>query len=211
MVALTFYDGPNEPWTSRIAEVLDQHDVNATFFVLGKNAEVHPEVVRRLVQEGHLIGNHSYRHQKRDAIFQLGYGELDDAEKAIARAAGVCPAFYRPPNGFHTPWQLHAVSNHDMRTVTWDVIPRDWKRPPPEEIVQRVLDSVQPGSIVLLHDGDDTNQGSDRSQTLAALPGIIDGLRAKGYRFVRLDELLSAPAYLSTCDGLVAVAEECST
>ena len=95
-----------------------------------------------------------------------------------------------------------------MRTVNWDVIPGDWKRPAPEEIVRRVLESVEPGSIVLLHDGDDTNQGSDRSATLAALPGIIEGLRAKGYRLVRLDELLSAPAYLPTCDGAVAVAQE---
>ena len=89
-----------------------------------------------------------------------------------------------------------------MRTVTWDVIPRDWRDPPPEVIVQRVLDSVRPGSIVLLHDGDNTNQGTSRAATLAALPGLIDGLRAKGYRIVGLDELLSAPAYLSSCSGL---------
>ncbi|TMB98544.1 MAG: MFS transporter [Chloroflexi bacterium] len=183
-------------------QMLDQHHVKGTFFVVGQNATVHPEVVRDLVHRGHLIGNHSYRHQKRDAVLDLGYGELGKAERAIAEAAGVCPAFYRPPNGFHTPWQLRAVSHQHMRTVTWDVIPRDWRDPPPEVIVQRVLDSVRPGSIVLLHDGDNTNQGTSRAATLAALPGLIDGLRAKGYRIVGLDELLSAPAYLSSCSGL---------
>ena len=89
-----------------------------------------------------------------------------------------------------------------MRAVGWDVQPSDWKNPPPETIVKRVLDSVKPGSIVLLHDGSDTQQGVDRSATLNALPGIIQGLRDEGYRFVRLDELLGLPPYLTACDGL---------
>jgi peptidoglycan/xylan/chitin deacetylase (PgdA/CDA1 family) len=92
-----------------------------------------------------------------------------------------------------------------MKTVTWDVIPRDWKDPPSDVIVSRVLDSVQPGSIILLHDGDNTNQGTDRSATLSALPGIIEGLRARGYDIVRLDQLLSIQPYLPTCDGLQTV------
>jgi peptidoglycan-N-acetylglucosamine deacetylase len=202
LVALTFDDGPNDPWTLRIADMLDQYGVKATFFVVGKNADAHPETVRALVERGHLVGNHSYRHRKRDAILELRYGELGKAETAIASAAGVCPALFRPPNGFHTPWQLHAVSGHHMRTIGWDVQPSDWENPPADEIVRRVVDSVRPGSIVLLHDGNDTNQGVDRSATLDALPGIIDSLRAKGYRFVRVDELLSVSPYLSTCDGL---------
>jgi peptidoglycan/xylan/chitin deacetylase (PgdA/CDA1 family) len=202
LVALTFDDGPNDPWTLRIADVLDQHGVKATFFVVGKNADAHPEVVRALVERGHLVGNHSYHHRKRDAIFGLRYSELGKAETSIARAADVCPALFRLPNGFHTPWQLHAVSGHQMRTIGWDVQPSDWKNPPADEIVKRVVDSVRPGSIVLLHDGEDTHQGVDRSATLDALPGIIESLQAEGYRFVRVDELLSVPPYLSTCDGL---------
>jgi len=202
VVALTFDDGPNDPWTLQIAGALDRYGVKATFFVVGKNADAHPEMVRALVERGHLVGNHSYRHRKRGAVLQPRYGELERSEMAIAKAAGVCPALFRPPNGFHTPWQLHAVSSHQMRAVGWDVQPSDWKRPPAEEIVRRVVGSVRPGSIVLVHDGNDTEQGADRSATLEALPGIIEGLRAKGYRFVRVDELLSVPPYLSTCGGL---------
>ena len=198
-VAITFDDGPNDPWTLRIANTLNHYDVEGTFFTVGKNAESHPEIVRSLVAQGHLIGNHSYRHHKSDALVDPHYGELWKAERAISSAAGVCPAIYRPPNGFHTPWQLHAVASHGMRTVTWDVIPRDWKDPPPDEIVRRVLDSAKPGSIILLHDGKDTDQQTDRSATLNALPGIIEGLRAKGYRIVRLDKLLSVPAYVESC------------
>jgi peptidoglycan-N-acetylglucosamine deacetylase len=204
-VAITFDDGPSDPWTLRIADTLDQYGVKGTFFTIGQNADAHPEIVRNLVQRGELIGNHSYRHRKSDAVMELGYGELWRAETAIAHAAGVCPAIYRPPNGFHTPWQLRTVAKHGMKTVTWDVIPRDWKDPPSDVIVSRVLDSVQPGSIILLHDGDDTNQGTDRSATVNALPGIIEGLRAKGYDIVRLDQLLSIQPYLPTCDGLQAV------
>ena len=202
MVALTFDDGPNDPWTLRIADTLDRYGGKATFFVVGKNADAHPGIVRALVERGHLVGNHSYRHRKRDAVLEPRYSELGRAETSIAKAAGVCPALFRPPNGFHTPWQLHAVSSHQMRAVGWDVQPSDWKRPPATEIMRRVLDSVRPGSIVLLHDGNDTDQRVDRSATLDALPGIIEGLRAKGYRFVRVDELLSVPPYLSTCPGL---------
>jgi peptidoglycan/xylan/chitin deacetylase (PgdA/CDA1 family) len=117
LVALTFDDGPNDPWTLRIADVLDQYGVKGTFFVVGKNADVHPEVVRALVERGHLVGNHSYDHRKRDAIFDLRYGELGKAETSIARAGGVCPALFRPPNGFHTPWQLHTVSSPSRRRV----------------------------------------------------------------------------------------------
>ncbi len=202
VVALTFDDGPNDPWTLQIADVLDSYGVKATFFVVGKNADAHPDIVRTLVERGHLVGNHSYHHRKRDAILQPRYGELEKAETSIAAAGGVCPALFRAPNGFHTPWQLHAVSSHKMRAVGWDVQPSDWENPPADEIVRRVVDSVRPGSIVLLHDGNDTQQGVDRSATLAALPGIIEGLEAEGYRFVRVDELLSVPPYLSTCTGL---------
>ena len=92
-------------------------------------------------------------------------------------------------------------ANARMTTVTWDVIPRDWKDPPPDVIAQRVLDDVKPGSIILLHDGYNTTQGADRSATLNALPAIIEGLRARGYDVVRLDELLDRPAYLPSCDG----------
>jgi peptidoglycan/xylan/chitin deacetylase (PgdA/CDA1 family) len=202
LVALTFDDGPNDPWTLRIADVLDSYGVQGTFFIVGQNADAHPDIVRTLVQRGHLVGNHSYHHQKRYAIFQLHYGELDQTERSIASAAGVCPAFFRTPNGFHTPWQLHAVSSHHMHTIGWDLQPNDWEQHDANKLVQDVVSSAKPGSIILLHDGEDTRAVTDRSVTAGALPGIIEGLRAKGYRFVRLDELLGMPPYLDACAGL---------
>jgi len=202
LVALTFDDGPNDPWTLRIADVLDRYNVKATFFIVGENANAHPDIVRALVQRGHLVGNHSYHHRKRNAIFDIHYGDLTQAERSIAAAAGVCPAFFRTPNGFHTPWQLHAVSSHHMHTIGWDVQTNDWKRHNADTLARDVVRSVKRGSIILLHDGEDTRAVTDRSVTVGALPAIIEGLRSKGYRFVRLDELLGKPAYLATCDGL---------
>jgi peptidoglycan/xylan/chitin deacetylase (PgdA/CDA1 family) len=201
-VALTFDDGPSDPWTERIAAELDSLHVKGTFFMIGANVDRHPQIARWLAADGHLIGNHSYNHRKSDAVLDVDYGEVGKAEHAIAQAAGVCPAFYRPPNGFHTPWQLRAVKHAHMHTVTWDIIPKDWKDPPPAVIVERVLSSVQPGSIILLHDGYNKTDGTDRSVVLEALPKLVQGLRDKGYEPVRLDQLLSIDPYLPTCEGL---------
>ena len=196
LVALTFDDGPNDPATSAILDVLAAKGVKATFFVVGANAEVFPETLRRTVAEGHAIGNHSYSHRKRATLRDLRYGELEQTQAVIERITGVRPALYRSPNGFHTPWQLAAVRAAGLTTVHWNVQTLDWERPDPEVIVRRVLDRVGPGSIVLLHDGDDTNRGSDRTPTVAALPMLIDALQARGYRLVTVPELLGLPATL---------------
>ncbi len=205
VVALTFDDGPSVPWTLQIADVLDRYGIKGAFFEVGKNVDAHPAISAEMVARGHLVGNHSYQHRKRDSILQLGYGELDRAEKSIAAATGMCPALYRMPNGFHTPWQLHKVSGSHMTTIGWDVNPNDWKNPAADALARNVIDSARPGSIILLHDGEDTKSITNRSATLAALPTIIEGLQAKGYRFVRLDELLQKPAYLPSCAGLKQV------
>jgi len=193
LVALTFDDGPNDPATSRLLDVLAPKDVKATCFVGGENVEVYPDTARRIVAEGHALGNHSYRHRKRDALLDPGYGELERAQRAIAAVVGFRPALYRAPNGFHTPWQLRAVRRAGLVTVHWNVQTKDWERPDPDTIVRRVLEHVRPGAIVLLHDGDDTRHGSDRAPTVEALPQIIDALRARGYRFVTVPELLGVP------------------
>ncbi len=203
LVALTFDDGPNGEWTLAVAKVLEEHGVRGTFFMVGENAVRDPQTVRELAARGHLIGNHSFRHRKRDALLDLSYSDLARAEAAIRDATGLCPALFRPPNGFHTPWQLRAVAAHGLLAVAWDVQPSDWKGPPPEELTRRVVEAARPGSIVLLHDGLDTRSGVDRSRLLAALPAIIQGLQERGFRLVRLDELLGVAPYLNDCSWAV--------
>lgn len=199
LVALTFDDGPNPPATLEVAAALKQAGVQGTFFLVGANVVRHPEVARALVADGDVVGNHSYRHQKRDAIFDLGYDQVAEASTAIHEATGRCPALFRAPNGFHTPWQLHAVSDDGMTAVAWDVQTYDWEDPSPETIVSRVLDQVENGSIILLHDGNDLDSGVDRSSTIAALPLLVDALRSRGYEFVTVDGLLGVPAYAEAC------------
>lgn len=196
VVALTFDDGPNEPYTSQILDVLNAEGVKATFFAVGVNVETFPDAARRIVADGNVIANHSWDHSRLATAVDFKYTQLERAQDAIRVATGVTPRFFRPPAGIHTPWQLRRVASEGMLTVNWDSEGYDWQKPnSPERIEAKVLASVRPGSIILLHDGDETRHGSDRSQTVAALPTIIDALRAEGYRFVTLPQMLGTEAY----------------
>lgn len=197
-VAITFDDGPDPPYTLEIRDILDAHGVKATFFTVGKALDARPDVSQALLDDGHLLGNHSYHH---DAFRWLDprYPELGKTQDAFKRNLGVCPAFYRPPHGSHTPFMAHVLANERMRMVTWDVSAGDWATDDGDLVAKRVLDKVRPGSIILLHDGIDGNIGADRSVLLAALPRILDGLAQRGLKAVTLDKLLGTPGYLRNC------------
>jgi peptidoglycan/xylan/chitin deacetylase (PgdA/CDA1 family) len=197
-VAITFDDGPDPPYTLRIRDILDRYGVKATFFEVGKAVDARPDVSKALLDDGQLLGNHSYHH---DAVRWLNprYTELQSAQDAFARNLGVCPAFFRPPHGSHTPFMARVVEDHGMTMVTWDDSAGDWATDNGDLVARRILDKVKPGSIILLHDGIDGNIGADRSVILRALPLIIEGLRERGLEPVRLDELLGRPGYLPSC------------
>jgi peptidoglycan/xylan/chitin deacetylase (PgdA/CDA1 family) len=198
VVALTFDDGPNGESTLAVMRVLDSAGVAGTFFEVGKAVEAEPYVTGLLISHGHLIGDHSYSHG-RWSFLSPTYPEAAKAQSAIADSAGVCPAFFRPPHGDRTPLMLRAVAGEGLTTVTWDVSAGDWATDNASLIAKRVLQSVKPGSIILLHDGLDGKPGADRSVVAEALPLILDGLKAKGLQPVRLDELLGRPAYQAQC------------
>lgn len=193
IVALTFDDGPNDPYTGQILDVLTQEGVHATFFCVGMNAEREPETVRRIAAAGNEIGNHSYAHRKRDTLLDLRYGDAARTNDILKGITGTVPRLYRAPNGFHTPWSLRAVAAHGLRAIGWDVESSDWDEPGADTIVSRTVDRVLPGSIILLHDGDNTRLGTDRSQQAAAVRTIIATLKARGYRFVTVSEMLGLP------------------
>lgn len=197
-VAVTFDDGPNPPYTLQISAILDRHGVKGTFFTVGKALEERPDVSRALIQDGQLLGNHSYHH---DAFSWLDprYGELEETQDAFKRTLGVCPALFRPPHGSHTPFMANAVSDRGMKMVTWDVSAGDWATDDGALVAKRVLEKVQGGSIILLHDGIDGNLGADRGVILTALPIILSGLRDRGLKAVTLDRLLDVPGYLESC------------
>jgi peptidoglycan/xylan/chitin deacetylase (PgdA/CDA1 family) len=194
-VAITFDDGPNPPDTLTIAAILKEHGVQATFMEVGKAVAQRPDVSQALMADGNVLANHSYHH---DATSYLDpeYPELWQAERVFGEKLGVCPAFFRPPHGTHTPFMSRVVTGKGMTLVTWDVSAADWVETDPALLAQHILAKVKPGSIILLHDGIDGNIPADRSVVIDALPRILDWLKAKGLQPVTLDRLLGVPAYL---------------
>jgi len=192
-VALTFDDGPNEPYTSEILQVLRDNNVRATFFVTGKNVETFPETAREIVREGHAIGNHSYSHK--DLVLDTNSQvrqEIVKTSDIIEQVTGQRTNLFRPPYGDKDFLTLHQVQKLGYLMVEWTVSAQDWRRPGVSRIVRRVVQGVEPGAIVLMHDGDKLRRG-DRSQTVAALPTVIRELRRQGYEFVTIPELLKLP------------------
>jgi peptidoglycan-N-acetylglucosamine deacetylase len=198
-VALTFDDGPNDPHTLRVADALERAGVRGTFFVVGKAVDARPDIVAALHARGHLIASHAYSHRK-IATLAPAYPELARTQRTIVARIGVAPAFFRPPYGVWTPFVLAAAARAGLRVVNWDVITSDWSLRDSARIARNIVDTVRPGSIVVLHDGGEGDLVADRSATVAALPAILAGLRERALEPVRLDELLGGPAYLPTGD-----------
>ena len=190
-IALTFDDGPNEPYTSQILQILKDSHVKATFFMVGKNVELYPDAARAVVADGHTIGNHSYDHHKLSIKTTVQVEvEILKSEKAIETVTGQKTALFRPPYGEKNANTIQETQKLGYVTVEWSVSAEDWRKPGAESIVQNVVSHVQNGAIILMHDGDKWHHGSDRSQTVAALPLIIAQLRQAGYAFVTIPELL---------------------
>ncbi len=191
IVALTFDDGPYPPYTGQILDILREYNVPATFFVVGRNTIKHPELVRRIVEEGHQVGNHTYSHidllkADRNGIIT----EIEQADRAIALAAGVHPHIVRPPHGFRDAVVMQICREKGLKVVEWSVLSRDWTNPGVQTIVQRTLSKVTTGSVILLHDGDGISQTASRAQTVEATRHIIRELLAQGYQFVTVDEII---------------------
>ena len=191
-VALTFDDGPAPPFTEKILDILREKKVTATFFVCGRNAERHPETMRRIIREGHTLGNHTFSHP---SLFmrssQRMADEIDRAQEAIEKVAGVLPFIFRPPFGVRFPGLMGVLAERGLKLVMWSASGRDWKLPT-KGIVESVLQELKPGAVILLHDGRgiDDPANIDRSRTVEALPEIIDRIRAAGLDFVPISEFL---------------------
>jgi len=187
VVALTFDDGPQEPDTRRLLEVLDREHVQATFFMVGRAIERYPELASDVVRRGHQVGNHSYSHAHmmlESAQFCRDEIARTDALLRLAGAKG--PIRFRAPFGENL-WSLSCVPDETHRLDALSIVnSRDYDRTDTERIISTVMDQIHPGAVVGLHDG-----GGPREQTTAAVEQLIPALRAKGYRFVTVDELLA--------------------
>jgi poly-beta-1,6 N-acetyl-D-glucosamine synthase len=223
-VALTFDDGPDSQWTPKILDILEQKQAPATFFVIGEQANLEARIVKREYQQGDEVGNHTFTHPDFETATKEGVEiQLNLTELLLESSLGVKTLLFRPPYGIdHQPetaaeiQMLPIPQSMGYITVGARIDPHDWGEvnggapPPAATIVQRVLTDAQNGkgwNIILMHDG-----GGDRSQTVAALPQIIDGLRAKGFEFVSVADLLGQSRAqimppLSTKEWLLARAD----
>lgn len=185
VVALTFDDGPHPKNTPRLLDMLKQRGAKATFYVVGRLVEAHPEIVRRTVQEGHEVANHSWSHPKLSAMSDAAvYNELKKTHDAIVAACGVAPTNFRPPYGaFTSRQQSWALKEFGYPSILWTVDPLDWRKPGPSVVAQRILAGAKPGAIILVHDL--------HAQSVDAMPAVLDGLAAQGFRFVTVNELLA--------------------
>jgi peptidoglycan/xylan/chitin deacetylase (PgdA/CDA1 family) len=191
VVALTFDDGPNPPYTDEIVAYLHGAHAPATFFVVGKAVAAHPEILRTELRDGDALGNHSWDHAHLVLLSRRHVErEIDDCENAIYQATGTRPALFRPPFGARDFLVLRVAREKGYRVIMWSVpLPADWTGPPPAVIAKRVLAHVKNGSIIVLHDGDRGRSG-DRRATVEATRLIVIALRAQGYSFVTVPQLL---------------------
>ncbi len=190
MVALSFDDGPS-PYTERLFRTLLQYHVAGTFFMIGERVAELSEIngaklLREMIDHGMEIGNHSYNHPR--DLPDEGEGsslQLELANREIERASGFTPCLFRPPYGNLSPELVQRAKVLGLTTVKWDVDPEDWRHPGVSVIRERVLSDARPGSIVVMHDNIETE-----GQTAEALPGIIEGLEARGFHLVTITQLL---------------------
>lgn len=179
-VALTFDDGPNPYYTEPLLAGLSERGVKATFFLLGKEVEKHPEIVEKIYEQGHMIGNHSYQHEQLSRLSdETACAQVERTNKMIYEITGEYPLYLRPPYG---DWKDGLDCDTIMIEVLWNVDPRDWATNNSGAVVDRVVRKVKDGDIILMHD-------ASESSVKAALE-IVDRLMAEGYEFVTVEELV---------------------
>ena len=190
-MALTFDDGPYLPYTGRLLDVLKEKKIHATFFLVGEQARLHPDLVRRMVDEGHTVGLHAFRHRD---FLKLTEEEkekdLQQGKEILQSITGKKPNYWRPPHGFRDSSVMKIAEEKQLQVVNWSVIPRDWTGIDKQEIYNRVMDKAEDGAIVLLHDGDSPLYKASRQATVDAAGPLIDSLREKGYHLVSLEEYI---------------------
>ncbi|MGI6686631.1 MAG: polysaccharide deacetylase family protein [Bacillota bacterium] len=180
-VAITIDDGPYAIWTAEYLKVLEEYQVPAVFFLVGSRVEKYPEIARKITEKGFEIGSHSYRHAKLTLLKREVLDE--DFRKTVAAINLAAPVkYFRPPYGDYNQLVTDTSEKFGLKTIGWNVDPRDWATDDAEKVIQDVLSNVKDGSVILLHEG--------RKSTLVALPKIILGLKDMGYQIVSLSELM---------------------
>ena len=189
-IALTYDDGPNDPHTLKLLDVLAKHSVGATFFMIGRYVQQRPDIARAVAQAGHVIGNHTHTHPlltfKSEAQTRT---ELLDCRSALQDAIGEHSKLFRPPFGGRRPATIRIARELGLETVMWNVTGYDWNAPPAAVIERKVARQMRGGDVILLHDGSHRVMGTDRAQTVVATDNLIRRYRDQGYEFVTVEEM----------------------
>jgi peptidoglycan/xylan/chitin deacetylase (PgdA/CDA1 family) len=190
-LALTFDDGPNDPHTLRLLEVLAKHAVHATFFSVGRYVQQRPDIIREIIKAGHAVGNHTFTHPV--LTFKSATEvrkELSSCHAALQDAIGEHSNLFRPPFGGRRPAVLRIARELGLKPVMWNVTGYDWSAPPAEVIEQKVTKQIRGGNVILLHDGGHKQMGADRSQTVLATDHLITKYKSEGYEFTTIPEMM---------------------
>jgi peptidoglycan/xylan/chitin deacetylase (PgdA/CDA1 family) len=190
-LALTYDDGPNDPHTQHLLEVLARHGVHATFFLIGRYVRQRPDIVREIVEAGHVVGNHTFTHPLLTfkSTGQIRR-ELSDGRSALQDAVGEPSNFFRPPFGGRRPRVLRVARELRLEPVMWNITGYDWNAPPAAVIERKVARGVRGGDVILLHDGGHTLMGANRAQTVIATDHLIGKYKAEGFIFATISEMM---------------------
>ncbi|MGC1403581.1 MAG: polysaccharide deacetylase family protein [Thermodesulfobacteriota bacterium] len=191
LVTLTFDDGPGTEGTPTLLEILKLHEIKAAFFPIGTKIKAHPEMIRRIDQDGHLIGNHTYRHRwyTNFLISKPLNREIQMAQETIAAVIGKVPAYFRPPIGLTNPHLRKVLKKQGLSVVGWDVRPFDIGTKA-DKVIKRVLKKMRPGSIILLHD-----KGRTPADWTRLIDELVSKIKARGFRFADPERLIGKRAY----------------
>lgn len=184
-ISLTFDDGPHPKYTREVLDILDSYNIKATFFIIGSNAELYPELVKEEMQKGHEIGNHTYNHPNMKKIsYEELAKEIKKNEEVLFNLTGKVPTLFRPPCGEISNSVSSIIKDKEYRMVLWSIDTRDWAHTSKEKIVENVKKNAKSGAIILMHD---YINGENHSPE--ALKVIIEYLLSEGYEFVTVSEL----------------------
>lgn len=190
-IALTFDDGPSPKYTTQVLEILKKNHIKATFFMVGQMVQSYPQVAKQVAADGDVIGNHTWHHWYRRMDATTAASEINRTADIIYKTTGVKTTLFRPPGGFLHNGLVDYAKSQNYAVIMWSEVSGDADRRSPQAtgMVKNVLKAAKPGAIVLMHDG-----GGNRSRTVKALPEIINSLKAQGYKFVTVPELLQMQA-----------------
>ncbi len=202
-IALTYDDGPNDPHTLRLLEVLAKHNVHATFFLIGRYVQQRPDLAHEIIRTGHIVGNHTFTHPlltfKSESAIKR---ELAACKAALQDAIGDHSNLCRPPFGGRRPAVLRIARELSLQPIMWNVTGYDWNAPPAAVIEQKVASRIHGGDVILLHDGGHKQMGADRSQTVVATDHLIARYKNEGYEFVTIPQMMAESA--ASCQPILS-------